>query len=171
MRNFFILCAATALASAVSLTSQYENEHTELDVVGEDYDEYDMYDMSEEDADEHDDWATSLAQKGFGKTFSRFTRKMRPIPKPRARSNTGVDGGIDIGKPLRPRSFTGTGAVKRPRSNGVDMGGSNRINRSASTGDLPSAKDIKITRPRSTSAQAPIRKLNKTSPSSVGGGD
>ena len=44
MRNLFILCAATALASAVSLSHVNDNEYTGLDVVGEDYDEIE-YDM------------------------------------------------------------------------------------------------------------------------------
>ena len=50
MRNFFILCAATALASAVSLSSVNDNEYTGLDVVGENYGENE-YDMYEENAD------------------------------------------------------------------------------------------------------------------------
>ena len=61
MRNLFILCAATALASAVSLSHVNDNEYG-LDVVGEDYDENE-YDVYEHSADEHDDWETSLAQK------------------------------------------------------------------------------------------------------------
>ena len=65
MRNLFILCAATALASAVSLSHVNDNEYTGLDVVGEDYDENE-YDVYEQSADEHDDWETSLAQKGKG---------------------------------------------------------------------------------------------------------
>ena len=39
MRNFFILCEATALASAVSLSHVNANENNEFDMVEGDYDE------------------------------------------------------------------------------------------------------------------------------------
>ena len=159
MRNFFILCAATALASAVSLSQVNDNDYTGLDVVDEDYEDIE-YDMYEQSADEQNDWETSLAQKSI---FKRFTRKLRPIPTPRKRTNTGVDGAPEIGKPLRNRSFTGVNKVSRGRANGVDMGGSNRLSRSGSTGNIPDVNSIKINRSASIGGSAaPIRKLNRS---------
>ena len=168
MRNFIILCAATALASAVSLSPVNDNEYTGLDVVGEDYGENE-YDMNEENADEHDGWVTSLAQREAPGVRKRvFSRSLRPTPRPlptpttKHRPTPG-DNGIDVGKSHRPRSSTV--GVKKNSANLLDWRGAIRSGRSTPTTELP---DVKINRPSSISKAAPLRKLDRTE--SVGTG-
>jgi len=161
MRNFFILCAATALASAVSLSHVNDNEYTGLEVFGEDYDEIE-HEMYEESADEQEEWETSLAQKGFN-LFKKL--RLRSIPSPKRPRSNAIDNGTgmpEIGKPLRPRSHTGTGKISRGRAGGIDMGGANRLNRSTSAPNLPDVNSIKITRPSVGGSGAPLRKLNRS---------
>lgn len=163
MRNFFILCAATALASAVSLSHVNDNEYTGLEVVGEDYNEIE-HEMYEESADEQDGWETSLAQKGL-RLFKKLGKRSLPTPsRPRSGAIDNGTGMPEIGKPLRPRSFTGTGKISRGRAGGIDLGGANRLKRSTSTPNLPDVNSIKITRPSVGvgGGGAPLRKLNRS---------
>ena len=168
MRNFFILCAATALASAVSLSHVNDNEYTGLAVVGKDYGENE-YDMYEENADKHDGWVTSLAQtEGSGvrrRSLSRsLSFELRPLPTPTKKHRpTPGDNGIDVGKSHRPRSSTV--GVKKNSANLLDWRGAIRSGRSTPTTELP---DVKINRPSSISKEASLRKLDRTE--SVGTG-
>jgi len=166
MRNFFILCAATALASAVSLSHVNDNEYTGLEVVGEDYNEIE-HEMYEESADEQDGWETSLAQRGsLFKGFKKiFTRSKPSIPTPSRPRSGAMDNGTgmpEIGKPIRARGITGTGKISRGRAGGIDLGGANRLKRSTSTPNLPDVNSIKITRPSVGGSGAPLRKLNRS---------
>ena len=88
MRNFFILCAATALASAVSLSQVNDNDNTGLDVVGEVYVdiEYDMYEQSD---DEHDD--EIVAKEIEAAALSNTTNATAPVHIPEL-LNTAIRG-------------------------------------------------------------------------------
>jgi hypothetical protein len=116
MRNFFILCAVAALASAVSLSHEQDNE----------------FDLVEQDAEEFN----TLAQVGKLKGIKIRGRKVRtPTSAPRPK----------LTRSKRLRNLPDIPDVPKTRTRTTKAGGSSRLNRSnSSPTDLPSVDKIKI---------------------------